>query len=263
MVKAWGCPNEILNSKTLFLADKAGTCGAWACGALRLMFTTETPGGVRPGPGAVPGPGSLIPSYPKIKTPRRYTPRLAPTLKKKNLDLHACVDEAVTIPPAGGRSSPLASPSPCPRPDYVALVFARSGLGIKHGVAPPTAWGSSTATTEARSWWACRTPGNGLYHPARGPHRPADGDPGGPGPGEDGGRSWMRPSGAPAASAPPGNRDPRRERSVCRCSDFEKGREVPEEQQWTVQEEQRARGGRQAPGPQALRAWARTFCRRS
>ena len=35
------------------------------------------------------------------------------------MDLHACVDQAVTIP-AG----------------YVALVFARSGLGIKHGIAP-------------------------------------------------------------------------------------------------------------------------------
>ena len=35
------------------------------------------------------------------------------------MDLHACVDQAVTIP-AGER----------------ALVFARSGLGIKHGIAP-------------------------------------------------------------------------------------------------------------------------------
>ena len=42
MVRAWGCRNEILNSKTLFLADKADyqQMGLWAA---RLRFTTETP----------------------------------------------------------------------------------------------------------------------------------------------------------------------------------------------------------------------------
>ncbi len=41
--KAYGCRNEILNGKTLFLADKMGDfqkIGLWAA---RLMFTTETP----------------------------------------------------------------------------------------------------------------------------------------------------------------------------------------------------------------------------
>ena len=52
------------------------------------------------------------------------------------MDLHACVGEAVTIP-AGGRSViPTGLAIALPSPDYVALVYARSGLGIKHGVAP-------------------------------------------------------------------------------------------------------------------------------
>ena len=46
------------------------------------------------------------------------------------MDLHACLDEAVTIPAGGRRAIAL------PSADYVALVYARSGLGIKHGVAP-------------------------------------------------------------------------------------------------------------------------------
>ena len=48
------------------------------------------------------------------------------------MDLHACVDEPITIP-AGGRA---VIPTALPSAQYVALVFARSGLGIKHGVAP-------------------------------------------------------------------------------------------------------------------------------
>ena len=52
------------------------------------------------------------------------------------MDLHACIDEAVVIP-AGGRSMiPTGLAIALPSADYVALVYARSGLGIKHGVAP-------------------------------------------------------------------------------------------------------------------------------
>ena len=52
------------------------------------------------------------------------------------MDLHACIDEAVVIP-AGGRSMiPTGLAIALPSPDYVALVYARSGLGIRHGVAP-------------------------------------------------------------------------------------------------------------------------------
>ena len=52
------------------------------------------------------------------------------------MDLHACVDGAVTIPAGGRRVIPTGIASALPSAEYVALVFARSGLGIKHGVAP-------------------------------------------------------------------------------------------------------------------------------
>ena len=52
------------------------------------------------------------------------------------MDLHACIDQAVTIP-AGKRSViPTGIAIALPSADYVALIFARSGLGIKHGIAP-------------------------------------------------------------------------------------------------------------------------------
>ena len=52
------------------------------------------------------------------------------------MDLHACVDGAVTIPAGGRRTIPTGIAIALPGPEYVALVYARSGLGIKHGVAP-------------------------------------------------------------------------------------------------------------------------------
>ena len=52
------------------------------------------------------------------------------------MDLHACVDQAVVIPAGQRRVIPTGIAIALPSADYVALVFARSGLGIKHGVAP-------------------------------------------------------------------------------------------------------------------------------
>ena len=51
------------------------------------------------------------------------------------MDLCACVDEAVTIAPRQIVSLPTGIAIALPSADYVALVFARSGLGIKHGIA--------------------------------------------------------------------------------------------------------------------------------
>ena len=51
------------------------------------------------------------------------------------MDLHACVDRAVVIPAGGRAAVPTGIAIALPSPDYVALVFARSGLGVKHGVA--------------------------------------------------------------------------------------------------------------------------------
>lgn len=52
------------------------------------------------------------------------------------MDLHACLDTAVTIPAGARRVIPTGLAIALPSPEFVALVFARSGLGIKHGIAP-------------------------------------------------------------------------------------------------------------------------------
>jgi len=52
------------------------------------------------------------------------------------MDLHACTDAPVVIPAGGRRSIPTGLAIALPSADYVALVYARSGLGVKHGVAP-------------------------------------------------------------------------------------------------------------------------------
>lgn len=52
------------------------------------------------------------------------------------MDLHACLDEAVTIPAGQRRTIPTGLAIGLPGPEYVALIFARSGLGIKHGITP-------------------------------------------------------------------------------------------------------------------------------
>ena len=52
------------------------------------------------------------------------------------MDLHACIDAAVTIPAGERRMIPTGIAIALPSADYVALVYARSGLGVKHGVAP-------------------------------------------------------------------------------------------------------------------------------
>ncbi len=52
------------------------------------------------------------------------------------MDLHACLDQPAVIPAGGRTVIPTGIAIALPSPQYVALVFARSGLGIKHGVAP-------------------------------------------------------------------------------------------------------------------------------
>ena len=50
------------------------------------------------------------------------------------IDLAACVDGPVTIAPRALVRIPTGVAVALPSPDYVALVFARSGLGIRHGI---------------------------------------------------------------------------------------------------------------------------------
>ena len=52
------------------------------------------------------------------------------------MDLHACMDEPVVIPAGKRAVIPTGIAIALPSADYVALVYARSGLGIKHGIAP-------------------------------------------------------------------------------------------------------------------------------
>ena len=52
------------------------------------------------------------------------------------MDLHACLDAPLAIPAGQRRSVPTGIAIALPSADYVALVYARSGLGIKHGIAP-------------------------------------------------------------------------------------------------------------------------------
>ena len=51
------------------------------------------------------------------------------------MDLHACLDEPLTISPGELVRIPTGIAIALPSPEYVALVFARSGLGVKHGIA--------------------------------------------------------------------------------------------------------------------------------
>ena len=51
------------------------------------------------------------------------------------MDLCACLDEPVTLQPGERRVIPSGIAIALPSKDYVALVFARSGLGIRKGIA--------------------------------------------------------------------------------------------------------------------------------
>lgn len=50
------------------------------------------------------------------------------------MDLRACIDAPVTIPAGGSAVLPSGFAIALPSADYAALVFARSGLAVRHGV---------------------------------------------------------------------------------------------------------------------------------
>ncbi len=52
------------------------------------------------------------------------------------MDLHACIPEPVEILPGERYIVPTGFAIALPSADYVALIYARSGLSIKHGIAP-------------------------------------------------------------------------------------------------------------------------------
>ena len=51
------------------------------------------------------------------------------------MDLCACMEEPVTLAPGGRQGIPTGIAIALPGPEYVALVCARSGLAVKHGLA--------------------------------------------------------------------------------------------------------------------------------
>ena len=65
---------------------------------------------------------------PDAKIPFRATAGSA------GIDLSACIDEAKTIAPGELLLIPTGIAIEIPSPEYVAYIFARSGLGIKHGI---------------------------------------------------------------------------------------------------------------------------------
>ncbi len=65
---------------------------------------------------------------PRAELPVRGTPGSA------GLDLRAVLDEPMTLPPGALVSVPTGIAIGLPSPDTVGLVFARSGLAVKHGI---------------------------------------------------------------------------------------------------------------------------------
>lgn len=58
------------------------------------------------------------------------------TAGSAGMDLRACIDAPVTIPAGARLPIPTGLAIALPDPGWVALVYARSGLAIKHGLAP-------------------------------------------------------------------------------------------------------------------------------
>ena len=82
------------------------------------------------------------------------------------MDLHACIDEAVTLAPGGRAFLPHRHRHRAPSAEYVALVFDRSGLGIKHGIALSNGVGVIDSDYRGRSEGACEPVRDPLYRSA-------------------------------------------------------------------------------------------------
>lgn len=67
--------------------------------------------------------------HPKAVIPKRATPGSA------GLDLSACIEEPVTLSPGGLAMLPTGLAVALPSADCVALIYARSGLAVRHGIA--------------------------------------------------------------------------------------------------------------------------------
>lgn len=72
----------------------------------------------------------------KVKKIREnaVVPKIA-TAGSAAADLYACIDEPVLVPAGGSAVIPIGIAISVPK-GYGAFIFARSGLGIKHGIVP-------------------------------------------------------------------------------------------------------------------------------
>ena len=101
------------------------------------------------------------------------------------MDLHACLDDAVTIQPGQRVMIPTGLAIALPDAGYVALIFARSGLGVKHGIVPANCVGVIDSDYRGEVKVALQNHGD---QPLRRPHRSDGGHAGAPaGAGMDGG----------------------------------------------------------------------------
>ena len=69
----------------------------------------------------------------KLLSPNVPVPKYA-TAGAAAMDLTACIDEPITVAPRQLVSIPTGIAIALPSAEYVALIFARSGLGVKHGI---------------------------------------------------------------------------------------------------------------------------------
>lgn len=72
--------------------------------------------------------------YVSPKIGQEIKPPFYATGGSAGMDLSACIDEPITLEPGEKTIVPTGIAIQLPSNEYVALVFARSGLGIKHGI---------------------------------------------------------------------------------------------------------------------------------
>ena len=66
--------------------------------------------------------------HPNAVIPQRATPGSA------GMDLVACMEEPVLLPPGGRAMIPTGLAMAIPTAEWVGLVYARSGLAVRHGI---------------------------------------------------------------------------------------------------------------------------------
>ena len=85
-------------------------------------------------------PDSHINLSVKRLSPNAVIPQYA-TAGSAGMDLHACIDQPLTIAPGERVKVPTGLAIALPTPGYAAFLFPRSGLGVKSGITLPNCVG--------------------------------------------------------------------------------------------------------------------------